>query len=93
MLGSPGRGGACRPVPTVSPQRPPDPLKSQRCPSPSKHTLSFLVCLLRPGFPPCRTGSFPGRGEQCRLRSATRTVSLERGGRGPQPEPTLPLRG
>lgn len=61
MLGSPGAGRGLQTCANSFSPGPPDPLKSQRCPSPSKHTLSFLARLLRPGFPPCRTGSFPGR--------------------------------
>lgn len=104
-LGGPGAGAwPCRPVPTawvcssLSPQWPPDPLKGERCPSPSKHTLSGVNLLPRPPPPP-QISSLQDRVlpwemvGSAGLDPATRIISLERGGWGPQPEPTLTLRG
>ena len=83
---------------SLSPQWPPDPLKGQRCPSPSKHTLSGVNSLPHPPPPP-QISSLQDRvlpwemAGSAGLDLATRIISLERGSWGPQPEPTLTLRG
>ena len=78
----------------------PQTLKGQRCPSPSQHALSAVTLLPCPSPPPPpRIPSLQDRvlpretASSAGLDPATRTVSLEKGGRGPEPEPTLTLRG